>query len=54
MNLGVSLQEAEENDFIERINGVQVAVHPDVKDQLDGVTLEVEEDIVSAIIKAEK
>lgn len=44
VNLGVSLQEAEENDVIEQINGVHVAIHPDVKDQLDGVTLEVEDD----------
>lgn len=44
VNLGVSLQEAEENDVIEQVNGVQVAIQPDVKDQLDGVTLEVEED----------
>lgn len=44
VNLGVSLQEAEENDVIEQVNGVQVAIHPDVKDQLAEVTLEVEED----------
>lgn len=44
VNLGVSLQEAEENDVIEQVNGIQVAIHPDVKDQLGEVTLEIEED----------
>lgn len=43
VNLGVGLQEAEENDVIEQINGVQVAIHPDVKDQLNNVTIDVEE-----------
>jgi len=44
VNLGVALQEAEENDSIEQINGVQVAIHPDVKNQLSGVTVNVEEE----------
>ena len=44
VNLGVALQEAEENDSIEQINGVQVAIHPDVKDQLEGATVDVEEE----------
>lgn len=44
VNLGVALQEAEENDLIEQINGVQVAIHPDVKNQLSGVTVNVEEE----------
>ena len=38
VNLDVSLQEPEENDVIERINGVQVAIHPGVKDQLKSNT----------------
>ncbi len=44
VNLGVTLQAAEENDFVEQINGVQVAIHPDVKNQLEGVTVDVEEE----------
>ncbi|MFB6468646.1 iron-sulfur cluster biosynthesis family protein [Cytobacillus sp. Hz8] len=43
VNLGVGLQEAEEHDVIEQINGVQIAIHPDVKDQLNNVTIDVEE-----------
>ena len=44
VNLDVSLQEPEENDVIESINGVKIAIHPDVKEQLEGVILEIEED----------
>lgn len=44
VNLGVSLQEAEKNDVIEQVNEIKVAIQPDVKEQLNGVSLEVEED----------
>ena len=44
MNLGVSLQEAEENDLLEEVNGVNIAIQPEMKEQLKDVTLEVEED----------
>ncbi|MFO1441846.1 Fe-S cluster assembly protein HesB [Bacillus sp. Bva_UNVM-123] len=44
VNLGVALQDAEEKDFVEQINGIQVAIHPDVKSQLAGVTVDVEEE----------
>ncbi|MFO1445010.1 Fe-S cluster assembly protein HesB [Bacillus sp. Bva_UNVM-123] len=44
VNLGVALQEAEENDSIKQINGLQIAIHPDVKNQLLGVTVNVEEE----------
>lgn len=43
VNLGISLQEAEENDVVEQVNGIQVAIQPDVKDQVDAITLELEE-----------
>lgn len=43
MNLAVALQPAEENDAVEMINGVQVAIQPDMKDQLNEVTLNTEE-----------
>lgn len=42
VNLGLALQEAEEHDEVVQINGLNVAIHPDVKDQLHGVTLNVE------------
>ncbi|MBO2537212.1 Fe-S cluster assembly protein HesB [Rummeliibacillus suwonensis] len=44
VNLGVSLQEAEKNDVIEQVNEIKVAIQPDVKEELGGVSLEVEED----------
>ena len=44
VNLGVSLQEAEENDLLEEVNGVNIAIQPEMKEQLKDVTLEVEED----------
>ncbi len=44
VNLGVSLQVAEENDVVEQVNGLNIAIEPDMKDQLNGVTLEVEEE----------
>ena len=44
MNLGVSLAEAEENDLLEEVNGLQIAIQPEMKEQLNDVTLELEED----------
>jgi iron-sulfur cluster assembly protein len=43
MNLGVALQDAEENDILEEINGLTVAIQPNMKDQLNVVTVDVEE-----------
>lgn len=43
VNLGLGLQEAEDKDVIEQVNGLTIAIHPDVKDQLSNVTLDVEE-----------
>ena len=44
VNLGVALQEPEENDLVEEVNGLNIAIQPDVKDQLTNVTLAVEEE----------
>ena len=44
VNLGVSLQEAEENDLLEEVNGLQIAIQPEMNEQLNDVTLELEED----------
>ena len=44
VNLGVALQEPEDNDLLEEVNGVNIAIHPDVMDQLTNVTLEVEDE----------
>ena len=44
LNLGVALQEAEENDLLEEVNGVNIAIQPEMKEQLKDVTLDVEED----------
>ena len=44
MNVGVSLQEAEENDVIEQVNGLQIAIQTDMKEQLSDVTIDVEEE----------
>ncbi|MCL6571549.1 MAG: hypothetical protein K6T88_07670 [Bacillus sp. (in: Bacteria)] len=41
MNLGVALQDAEENDILEEINGLTVAIQHDMKDQLNLVTVDV-------------
>ena len=43
MNLGVSLQEAEENDLLEEVNGLNIAIQPEMKEQLNDVTLELED-----------
>lgn len=42
VNLGAGLQAAEENDSVEQVNGIQVAIHPDVKNLLADVTVDVE------------
>ncbi|MGX2962097.1 Fe-S cluster assembly protein HesB (plasmid) [Peribacillus sp. JNUCC 23] len=44
VNLGVGLEEAKENDEIVTIEGIQVAIDPIVKSQLDGVTIHAEEE----------
>ena len=44
VNLGVALQEAEEKDEVEQVNGLQIAISPDVKEQLQNVTIDVEEE----------
>lgn len=44
VNLGVSLQDAEENDLLEDVNGVKVAIQHEMKEQLNNVILDVEED----------
>lgn len=43
MNLGVALQAAEENDILEEVNGLTVAIQPNMKEQLNVVTIDVEE-----------
>jgi iron-sulfur cluster assembly protein len=44
VNLGVSLQEAEENDVLEQVNGLQMAIQADMKERLSHVTIDVEEE----------
>ncbi len=43
LNLAVALQSAEENDIIEIINSVQVAIQPEMVEQLKDVTINAEE-----------
>ncbi|MFJ7677103.1 iron-sulfur cluster biosynthesis family protein [Peribacillus sp. NPDC097198] len=43
MNLGVALQEAETNDMVVEVNGVNIAIQPEMKEQLSDVTIDVEE-----------
>ena len=43
LNLAVALQPAEENDIIETINSVQVAIQPEMVEQLKDVTINAEE-----------
>jgi iron-sulfur cluster assembly protein len=43
VNLAVALQAAEENDILEEVNGLTVAIQPDMKEQLGVVTIDVEE-----------
>jgi iron-sulfur cluster assembly protein len=42
VNLGVALQEAEENDVLEQINGLTIAIQVDLKEHLNNVTIDVE------------
>ena len=44
MNLGVALQEAEANDMVEEVNGLKIAIQPEMKEQLLNVTIDVEEE----------
>ena len=44
VSLGVSLQEAEENDVLEQVNGIQIAIEADIQEQLNDVSLDVEEE----------
>ncbi|MCA1203324.1 MULTISPECIES: HesB/IscA family protein [Bacillaceae] len=41
--LGISFDAPEENDIIEEINGIKVAIDKDVKDTLEGLTLDNDE-----------
>lgn len=44
VNLRVSLQEAGKKDVLEQVNGLNIFIHPDMKEQRNGVTLDLEED----------
>ncbi|MFE4706966.1 Fe-S cluster assembly protein HesB [Peribacillus simplex] len=44
VNLGVGLDEAQATDEVTFIEGIQVAVDPQVKAQLEGVTIHAEEE----------
>ena len=44
VNLGVALQEPEETDILEQVNGVNIAIQVDVNEQLSNVTIDVEEE----------
>ncbi|MDY0407376.1 HesB/IscA family protein [Virgibacillus soli] len=41
--LGISLDAPEENDIVEEIDGIKVAVDRDVKDTVEGLTLDDDE-----------
>ncbi|WP_067725918.1 HesB/IscA family protein [Oceanobacillus damuensis] len=41
--LGISMDAPEENDIIEEINGIKVAIDKDVKNTLEGLTLDNDE-----------
>lgn len=43
VQLGAAFEEAEEADHIETINGVKIAFDPIAKEELDGVTIDIEE-----------
>lgn len=43
VNISVALQEAEENDVVEQVSGLNIAMQADMKDQLTNVTIDVEE-----------
>lgn len=42
VNLGLALQEAEEGDELTQINDVNIAIQPDIKNELATITLDVE------------
>lgn len=44
VNLGVGLEEAKSTDEVFTIEGIQVAVDPLIKEQLEGVTIHAEEE----------
>ena len=44
VNLGVALQEPEENDVLDQVNELNIAIGVDVKEQLRNVTIDVEEE----------
>jgi len=44
VNLGVGLDEAQETDELVTIEGIQIAIDPQVKAQLTGVTIHAEEE----------
>ncbi|MFC4022405.1 adhesin [Oceanobacillus longus] len=41
--LGISLDGPEENDIVEEVNGIKVAVDQDIKDTVEGLTLDNDE-----------
>lgn len=44
VSIEVSLEEAIENDILEQVSGLNIAIQADVKEQLDNVILNVEEE----------
>lgn len=44
VNLGVGLEAPVEEDAIHTIEGIEVAIHPDIAPQLTGVTIHAEEE----------
>lgn len=44
VNLGVNLEAPTENDAVETIEGIEVAIHPDIAPQLTDVTIHAEEE----------
>ncbi|MBB6444480.1 Fe-S cluster assembly protein HesB [Bacillus benzoevorans] len=44
VKLGIALQKAEENDILEDINGINIAIQPGMKEQLSSVVIEAEEE----------
>ncbi|WP_427108179.1 Fe-S cluster assembly protein HesB [Lysinibacillus xylanilyticus] len=44
VNLGVGLEAPSKEDAIEKIEGIEVAIHPDIASQLTEVTIHAEEE----------
>jgi Fe-S cluster assembly iron-binding protein IscA len=44
MKLGVALTEPEENDIVEQVNGINIAIQEEMNEQLSNVTMDVEEE----------